>query len=112
MVMKPEPLFEAVEALRDAHPLEPSTPIVLMAAQGRRLTQQVVEELALNDDLVLICGRYEGVDIVGLTAGASVPDELIDPIIEDLRARGVTSIEPVVVAEETVEFRPPEELEL
>ncbi len=62
MVMKPEPLFEAVEALRDAHPLEPSTPIVLMAAQGRRLTQQVVEELALNDDLVLICGRYEGVD--------------------------------------------------
>ena len=42
---------------------------------------------------------YEDVDIVGLTAGASVPDELIDPIIEDLRARGVTTIEPVVVAE-------------
>ncbi len=55
---------------------------------------------------------YEGVDVVGLTAGASVPDELVEPIIEDLKARGVTTIEPVVVAEETVEFRLPEELEL
>ena len=55
---------------------------------------------------------YEGVAVVGLTAGASVPDELVDPIIEDLKTRGVTNIEPVVVAEETVEFRPPEELEL
>ncbi|MYE46868.1 MAG: 4-hydroxy-3-methylbut-2-enyl diphosphate reductase [Chloroflexi bacterium] len=55
---------------------------------------------------------YEGVDVVGLTAGASVPDELVEPIIEDLKARGVTHIEPVVVAEETVEFRLPEELEL
>jgi 4-hydroxy-3-methylbut-2-enyl diphosphate reductase len=50
---------------------------------------------------------YEGVGVVGLTAGASVPDELLDPIIEDLRARGVTRVEPVVVAEETVVFQPP-----
>ena len=41
-----------------------------------------------------------------------MPDELVEPIIEDLKARGVTHIEPVVVAEETVEFRLPEELEL
>jgi len=47
---------------------------------------------------------------VGLTAGASVPDELLDPIIEDLKIRGVINIEPVVVAEETVEFRLPLEL--
>ena len=53
---------------------------------------------------------YEGVAVVGLTAGASVPDELLDPIIEDLKARGVTRIEPVVVATETLEFRPPEEV--
>ncbi len=51
---------------------------------------------------------YEGVGVVGLTAGASVPDELLDPIIDDLRARGVTTVEPVVVASETIEFRPPE----
>ena len=53
---------------------------------------------------------YDGVDIVGLSAGASVPDSLLEPIIEDLRARGVTRVEPVVVAEETIEFRPPNEL--
>ena len=55
---------------------------------------------------------YEGVGVVGLTAGASVPDELLDPIIDDLRARGVTRVEPVVVASETIEFRMPDELEL
>ena len=55
---------------------------------------------------------YEGVEVVGLTAGASVPDDLLDPIIADLRSRGVSRIEPVVVAEETLEFRPPEELEV
>ena len=53
---------------------------------------------------------YDGVDIVGLSAGASVPDSLLEPIIEDLRARGLTRVEPVIVAEETVEFRPPNEL--
>lgn len=55
---------------------------------------------------------YDGVGIVGLTAGASVPDELLEPIIEDLRARGVTTVEPVIVARETVEFRLPAELEV
>ena len=53
---------------------------------------------------------YEGVDVVGLSAGASVPDSLLEPIIEDLRARGVTRVEPVIVAEETIEFRRPSEL--
>ena len=54
---------------------------------------------------------YEGVEVVGLTSGASVPDELLDPIIEDLKARGVTKVEPVVLTEEDVEFRLPDELE-
>ena len=53
---------------------------------------------------------YEGIEVVGLTAGASVPDELLDPIIEDLKRRGVVKIRPVVVAEETVEFKLPVEL--
>jgi 4-hydroxy-3-methylbut-2-enyl diphosphate reductase len=53
---------------------------------------------------------YEGVEVVGLTAGASVPDELLDPIVEDLKRRGVTRVEPVVVAVETIEFKPPEEM--
>ncbi len=54
---------------------------------------------------------YEGVEVVGLTSGASVPDELLDPIIEDLRARGVTKVEPIVLTEEDVEFRLPDELD-
>ena len=54
---------------------------------------------------------YDGVGVVGLTAGASVPDELLEPIIEDLRRRGVTRVQPVVVAEETVVFQPPAGLE-
>ncbi len=53
---------------------------------------------------------YTEVETVGLTAGASVPDELLEPIIEDLKIRGVINIEPIVVAEETVEFRLPLEL--
>ena len=51
---------------------------------------------------------YEGVGVVGLTSGASVPDELLAPIIDDLRARGVATVEPVVLTEEDVEFRLPE----
>ena len=62
MVMKPEPLFEAVEHVRQSASLSASTPIILMTPQGRRLDQPLVEELATNPDLVLICGRYEGVD--------------------------------------------------
>ena len=62
MVMKPEPLFEAVEAIRASTPLDDSAPVVLLSPQGRTLTQRMVEEFALQRELVLICGRYEGVD--------------------------------------------------
>lgn len=67
MVMKPEPIFYAVEALlgidegADA-PIAPSPPIILLTPQGRRLTQAVACELAQHGRLILICGRYEGVD--------------------------------------------------
>ena len=60
MVMKPEPLFEAVAAI---HPLtEPRATVVLLTPQGERLDQVLVEELAALPRLLLICGRYEGVD--------------------------------------------------
>ena len=62
MVMKPEPLFEAVEEIRSTGSLEDSTPVVLVSPQGRPLTQQLAQELAQHQDLVIICGRYEGVD--------------------------------------------------
>jgi tRNA (guanine37-N1)-methyltransferase len=62
MVMKPEPLVEAAEAL--AGPKGPGrrAHVVLMSPQGERLTQAKVAELAARSHLVLICGRYEGVD--------------------------------------------------
>jgi tRNA (guanine37-N1)-methyltransferase len=56
MVLKPEPIFEAVRARTG------KGPVILLSPQGERLTQQLVRELAANDDVYLICGRYEGVD--------------------------------------------------
>ena len=63
MVMKPEPIFYAVEAVLGIEPGEcPSCPIVLLTPQGRLLTQEVARDLAQQERLVLVCGRYEGVD--------------------------------------------------
>lgn len=61
MVFKPEPIFRAVEVLRSDTP-ERSLPVILLSPQGRLLTQAVAEELSHVERLVLICGRYEGVD--------------------------------------------------
>lgn len=85
MVMKPEPIFRAVETVlshprgwalpaQDAYvnlppwnaeepaPLPADTPVILLSPQGRLLNQSVVTELAQYPRLALICGRYEGVD--------------------------------------------------
>lgn len=60
MVLKPQPIFDAVEALRKE---EESTPrVILMCPQGERYTQQKAEELSKEDHLVFICGHYEGYD--------------------------------------------------
>jgi tRNA (guanine37-N1)-methyltransferase len=61
MVFKPEPLFRAVEALKAESPGR-EFPVVLLSPQGRLLTQALVEEFARQERLVLISGRYEGVD--------------------------------------------------
>ncbi len=58
MVMKPEPIFAAVEAVR----AEDACPVILLSPQGRVLTQAVAAALAAQPRLLLICGRYEGVD--------------------------------------------------
>jgi tRNA (guanine37-N1)-methyltransferase len=60
MVMKPEPLFRAVDAIR-AERGEPAA-IVLMTPQGRRFTHAEAERLSRLDRIVLLCGRYEGID--------------------------------------------------
>lgn len=61
MVLRPEPLFHAVEAIRSERPGR--TPrVVLLDPGGRRLTQKVARDFADSECLVLLCGRYEGVD--------------------------------------------------
>ena len=63
MVLKPEPIFETVEALLKETPDgESPPPVVLLTPQGRVFNQQIAGELAEHRRLVLICGRYEGVD--------------------------------------------------
>ena len=64
MVLKPEPIFECVEAMGVAPCAQrPATEsVVLLSAQGERFDQAAAAELAQLDRLVLICGRYEGVD--------------------------------------------------
>ena len=59
MVMKPEPIFAAVEAVLGD---EEGVPIILLSPQGRVFTQRVAKELSRHPRLILICGRYEGVD--------------------------------------------------
>lgn len=59
MLIKPEPIFAAVESL----PILPKRQVVLMTPQGQPMTQTVFQQLAIDvDQLVIICGHYEGVD--------------------------------------------------
>jgi len=63
MVMKPEPLFEAVESLAGPGPWPESTGVVLLSASGKLFRQETARRFAAKfERLILICGRYEGVD--------------------------------------------------
>ena len=61
MVMKSEPLFEATEAIK-AEGACSSAPVILLTPQGRVFNQRIATELAALDQLILICGHYEGID--------------------------------------------------
>jgi tRNA (guanine37-N1)-methyltransferase len=69
MVFKPEPLFRAVEELRRNDLTEGR--VILLSPQGRLFDQEKAKELSLNARLILVCGRYEGVD-------QRVVDHLVD----------------------------------
>jgi tRNA (guanine37-N1)-methyltransferase len=60
MLLKPGPIFEAVESIWPEK--TPGQRVILLSAQGRPFTQQVARDYAGIDELLLICGRYEGVD--------------------------------------------------
>ena len=59
MVMKPEPIFAAVESVLGA---APQIPVILLTPQGRVFDQSIARELAEHAHIALICGHYEGVD--------------------------------------------------
>lgn len=58
MVMKPEPIFGAFESLE----VPPDTPVLLLTPQGETFNQKMAEEFSTASELLLICGRYEGID--------------------------------------------------
>ena len=58
MVLKPEPIFEAVEAVKGNREL----PVILLTPQGRLFNQGIAAKIAMNEEVILICGHYEGVD--------------------------------------------------
>jgi tRNA (guanine37-N1)-methyltransferase len=73
MVLKPEPLFRAVETiLSDSAPEDiqispladqrPNTAVVLLSASGKRFSQELAQQFAALRQIVLLCGRYEGID--------------------------------------------------
>jgi tRNA (guanine37-N1)-methyltransferase len=101
MVMKPEPVFAAVEALGERRKR-----VLLLAPTGRRLDQELARELAAEPWLVLICGRYEGVDervVQGLPAEeVSIGDYVLSggevPALVVLEA--VTRLVPGVIGRE------------
>jgi len=57
MLLKPEPLFEAVESLQ-----REKSRVILLSPSGRKFDQSIARELAQLDDLILVCGSYEGFD--------------------------------------------------
>ena len=65
MVMKPEPIFEAVEAIQTElaqKRITDNVPVILLTPQGRLLTQAVAKTLTQYNNIIFICGQYEGVD--------------------------------------------------
>jgi len=61
MVLKPEPIFEAVQTVKEQINAQ-EVPVVLLTPQGRLLNQQVLKELAIHPRFMIICGHYEGLD--------------------------------------------------
>jgi tRNA (guanine37-N1)-methyltransferase len=68
MVMKPDPVFEAIETILglNTEPTspepDPNIPIILLTPQGRVFNQSIAQELSQHPRIFLICGRYEGID--------------------------------------------------
>ena len=99
MILKPEPIFEAVEGLTGKSRREDfskDTRVVLLSPQGRVFSQAVAEDLSTSSQVVLLCGRYEGVD--ERVAEALVTDEVSigDYVLSGGEAAAMVVIDAVV----------------
>jgi len=70
LVMRPEPVYDSYMSIKDR--VKPSAKVVFLTPSGRKFSQKEAEELAKEEDLVLICGHYEGID-----------QRIIDEIVTD-----------------------------
>jgi len=99
MVMMPGPLVAAIEHVRGS---DTGSPVILLTPQGRVFTQKIAQELAGHERLILVCGRYEGVDErvrqLAITDEISIGDyvitggELAAMIIVDAVARLIPGV--------------------
>jgi tRNA (guanine37-N1)-methyltransferase len=99
MVLKPEPIFEALEELTGVSQragLGPGQRVVLLSPQGRVLTQKLAGELAQAEQLVFICGRYEGVDERVCEAWATDEISIGDYVLSGGEPAAVVVIDAVV----------------
>lgn len=62
MVLKPQPIFDAVESLANGEESKKKPRVILLCPQGERYDQSKAEELAEEDHLIFVCGHYEGYD--------------------------------------------------
>ena len=99
MILKPEPIFEAVQELTGKSRREDfskDTRVVLLSPQGRVFSQAIAEDLSTSSQVVLLCGRYEGVD--ERVAEALVTDEISigDYVLSGGEAAAMVVIDAVV----------------
>ena len=62
MLMKPEPIFNAVNKIKDQYKINDNSPIILTTPQGDKLTHNIAQKFSEFTEIIIICGRYEGFD--------------------------------------------------
>ena len=62
MIMKPEPIFNAIEIVSNKYSIPKETPVILLSPQGKRFNHNMAQELSSLNEIIMICGRYEGFD--------------------------------------------------
>lgn len=96
MVMKPEPLMAAIEALAGPKGPERKAKVVLLTPQGHRLEQARMESLSTQEHLVMVCGRYEGVDQRVVDLGVDEEISIGDYVLSGGEAPAMVLIEGIV----------------